>query len=158
APVQLLHPRQEGLVDVRPLFERTPHGRFLFPPPRHDVAVRGPRPAAGLVALGGHAPRGHRVVALAFALAAAHRVVDRVHHRTAHGRAETEPPHPARLADRHVLLGEIAHLSDRRHAGDRHHPHLARRLLEGRPLPLLRQERRLSARPPAHPRSTARPP
>src|SRR2546430_15540062 len=53
APVQLLHPRQEGLVDVRPPLQRTPHGRSLFPPPRHDVAVRGPRPAAGLVAPGG---------------------------------------------------------------------------------------------------------
>src|SRR5207245_2438826 len=71
APVQLLHPRQEGLVDVRPLLERTPHGRFLFPPPRHDVAVRGPRPAAGPVALGGPAPPGRRAVARAVALAAA---------------------------------------------------------------------------------------
>src|SRR2546425_882410 len=78
APVQLLHPREQRLVDVRPLLERTPHRRLLFLPSRHDVAVRGPRPATGLVALGGLAPRGHRVIALALALAAAHRVVDGV--------------------------------------------------------------------------------
>src|SRR5206468_2051181 len=114
APVQLLHPREQRLVDVRPLLERTPHRRLLFLPSRHDVAVRGPRPATGLVALGGLAPRGHRVIALALALAAAHRVVDGVHHRAAHRRAEAEPAHPARLPDRYVLVVEVAHLPDRR--------------------------------------------
>src|SRR2546422_31103 len=136
APVQLLHPREQRLVDVRPLLERTPHRRLLFLPSRHDVAVRGPRPATGLVALGGLAPRGHRVIALALALAAAHRVVDGVHHRAAHRRAEAEPAHPTRLPDRYVLVVEVAHLPDRRHAVDRHHPHLARRQLERRPLAL----------------------
>src|SRR5438132_2096270 len=150
APVQLLHPREQRLVDVRPLLERTPHRRLLFLPSRHDVAVRGPRAATGLVALGGLAPRGHRVVALALALAATHRVVDRVHHRAAHRRAKAEPAHPARLADRHVLVVEIADLADRRHAADRHHPHLARRQLECRPLALFRQELRLCAGAPAH--------
>src|SRR5213594_2826818 len=156
APVQLLHPREQRLVDVRPLLERTPHRRLLFLPSRHDVAVRGPRPATGLVALGGLAPRGHRVIALALALAAAHRVVDGVHHRAAHRRAEAEPAHPARLPDRYVLVVEVAHLPDRRHAVDRHHPHLARRQLERRPLALLRQELRLRAGAPAHLRATAR--
>src|SRR2546422_423220 len=69
APVQLLHPREQRLVDVRPLLERTPH---------------------------------------------------------------------------------------RRHAVDRHHPHLARRQLERRPLALLRQELRLRAGAPAHLRAAAR--
>src|SRR5437773_2067539 len=132
APVQLLHPREQRLVDVRPLLERTPHRRLLFLPSRHDVAVRGPRPATGLVALGGLAPRGHRVIALALALAAAHRVVDGVHHRPAHRRAEPEPAHPAGLTDRHVLVVEIAHLPDRRHAVDRHPPLLAVTVVEQR--------------------------
>src|SRR2546425_286205 len=156
APVQLLHPREQRLVDVRPLLERTPHRRLLFLSSRHDVAVRGPRPATGLVALGGLAPRGHRVIALALALAAAHRVVDGVHHRAAHRRAEAEPAHPTRLPDRYVLVVEVAHLPDRRHAVDRHHPHLARRQLERRPLALLRQELRLRAGAPAHLRAAAR--
>src|SRR5437879_298431 len=156
APVQLLHPREQRLVDVRPLLERTPHRRLLFLPSRHDVAVRGPRPATGLVALGGLAPRGHRVIALALALAAAHRVVDGVHHRAAHRRAKAEPAHPARLTDRYVLVVEVAHLPDRRHAVDRHHPHFARRQLERRPLALLRQELRLRAGAPAHLRAAAR--
>src|SRR5436189_518068 len=156
APVQLLHPREQRLVDVRPLLERTPHRRLLFLPSRHDVAVRGPRPATGLVALGGLAPRGHRVIALALALAAAHRVVDGVHHRPAHRRAEPEPAHPAGLTDRHVLVVEIAHLPDRRHAVDRHHPHLAGRQLERRALALLRQELRLRAGAPAHLRAATR--
>src|SRR2546428_407947 len=155
APVQLLHPREQRLVDVRPLLERTPHRRLLFLPSRHDVAVRGPRPATGLVALGRLAPRGHRVIALALALAAAHRVVDGVHHRAAHRRAEAEPAHPARLPDRYVLVIEVAHLPDRRHAVDRHHSHLARRQLERRPLALLRQELRLRAGAPAHLRAAA---
>src|SRR5881396_3594982 len=150
APVQLLHPREQRLVDERSLLERAPHGRLLFLPPRHDVAVRGPRPATGLVALGGLAPRGHRVVPLALALAATHRVVDGVHHRAAHRRAEAEPAHAARLAHRHVLVVEIADLADRRHAADRYHPHLARRQLERRPLALFRQELRLRAGAPAH--------
>src|SRR5438445_267666 len=156
APVQLLHPREQRLVDVRPLLERTPHRRLLFLPSRHDVAVRWPRRATRLVARGRLAPRGHRVIALALALAAAHRVVDGVHHRAAHRRAEAEPAHPARLPDRYVLVIEVAHLPDRRHAVDRHHSHLARRQLERRPLALLRQELRLRAGAPAHLRAAAR--
>src|SRR2546422_900501 len=47
-------------------------------------------------------------------------------------------------------------LSERPHAVDRHHPHLARRQLERRPLALLRQELRLRAGAPAHLRAAAR--
>src|SRR3989441_447133 len=84
------------------------------------------------------------------------RVVDGVHHRAAHRRAEAEPAHPTRLPDRYVLVVEVAHLPDRRHAVDRPHPHLARRQLERRPLALLRQELRLRAGAPAHLRAAAR--
>src|SRR3989441_961260 len=90
------------------------------------------------------------------AVVPAHRVVAGVHHRAAHRRAKAEPAHPARLTDRYVLVVKVAHLPDRRHAVDRHHPHLARRQLERRPLALLRQELRLRAGAPAHLRAAAR--
>src|ERR1044072_8292669 len=55
---------------------------LLLPPP-HDHRG-GALVAAGLVALGGLAPGRHRVTAAGgFALAAAHRVVDRGHHHAA---------------------------------------------------------------------------
>src|SRR5689334_21795790 len=88
----------------------------LLAPPGHDVAVRGPRPAPRLVALGRLAPRRHRMVALALALAAPHRMVDGVHDRAPDGWAEALPPHATGLADRDVLVVEIADLADRRHA------------------------------------------
>src|SRR5437764_1004871 len=68
-PVQLVYPRQERLVDERPLLRRTSHRRLLSAPARHDVAIGRPGPAARLVALRRLAPGRHRVVALALALA-----------------------------------------------------------------------------------------
>src|SRR5437773_168457 len=73
--VELLDPLVQLLVDERPLLERTSHAPLLFLSPRHDHGIRRTRAPARLVALGRLAPRGHRVVALALALAAAHRVV-----------------------------------------------------------------------------------
>src|SRR3989454_844895 len=87
------------LVDERPLLERTSHAPLLFLSPRHDHGIRRTRAPARLVALGRLAPRGHRVVALALALAAAHRVVDGVHDGAAHGRPEALPAHAPGLAD-----------------------------------------------------------
>src|SRR5260370_2536666 len=72
-----------------------------------------------LVALGRNAPRGHRVpAARGLAFAAAERVVHRVHRDAADVRPLPEPAAPARLADRDVLVIEVADLADRRVALD----------------------------------------
>src|ERR1035437_2818540 len=70
-----------------------------------DHAAAGLLLVASTVALGGNAPRGDRVAAggLVLALAAAVRVVDRVHRGTTDGRADTGPPVAAGLADRDAL-------------------------------------------------------
>src|SRR5688572_5266241 len=90
----------------------------LFLPALHYETVRVlamPR----LVALGGLAPRRHRVTAArGFAFTTAERVVHRVHGDAAHVRALAQPAAAARLADRDVLVIEVAHLADRRHALD----------------------------------------
>src|SRR5947209_3520131 len=52
--------------------------------------------------------------ALAFTLAAAHRVVDRVHSHTADVRAPSQPPGPAGFTAGHVHVVGVAHLPDRR--------------------------------------------
>src|ERR1035437_7525964 len=74
-----------------------------------------------------HAPRGHRVApALRLALAAAVRMVDRVHRRAAHGGALALPAVAAGLAPVDVLVIDVADLSDGGAAGERHAAHLAR--------------------------------
>src|SRR5258708_2618534 len=57
----------------------------------------------GLLALGGEAPRGHRMTAArAAAFAAAERMVDRIHRDAAIVRHASHPAVAARLADRDV--------------------------------------------------------
>src|SRR5713226_5915975 len=102
----------------------------LFGPAADDVAVRRARPAPRLVTLGRLAPRRHRVVALALAFAAAHRVIDGIHHGAAHRGPESLPPHPSGLADGDVLMLQIADLSHRSHALELHLTDLARRALD----------------------------
>src|SRR4029453_16650110 len=99
---------------------------LLFLPPCDDVGVGGPRTPPRLVALGRLAPRRHRVVTLALALATTHRVVHRVHDGAAHGRAEAAPAHAPGLADRDVLVVEVADLADGGHAVYGDQPDLAR--------------------------------
>src|SRR5919198_1529168 len=70
-----------------PFFSERPMPPLLFLSPRHDHGIRGPCAPPRLVALRRLAPWRHRVVALALALAATHRVVDGVHDRAAHRRA-----------------------------------------------------------------------
>src|SRR5437870_8611529 len=125
------------------LSERPMLVRLLFLPARDDVGVAGPGAPARLVALGGLAPRRHRVIALALALAAAHRVVDRVHDRAAHGGPEALPAHAPGLADRDVLVIEVADLAHGGHAVERDQPHLARGQPQRRAVPLLGQQLRL---------------
>src|SRR5712692_11600310 len=52
------------------------------------------------------------------ALSPAQRMIDRVHGNAADVRPPAEPPAATRLANRHVLVVEVAHLSDRREALD----------------------------------------
>src|SRR5207244_12050544 len=80
----------------------------LFRPARHDVPVGGTGAAPCLVALGRPPPRRHRVVALALAFAAAHRVIHGVHDRAAtRGPAAPPPPSPG-LSDRYVCVVQVA--------------------------------------------------
>src|SRR4051812_10241011 len=73
--------------------------------------------APGLVALGRLAPRAHRMPAARGAtLAAAVRMVDRVHGHAAIVRAPTLPAHPAGLAVIDVLMVRVGNGPDRRHA------------------------------------------
>src|SRR5690242_4108876 len=61
------------------------------------------------------------------AFTTAERVVHRVHRHAADVRPLAEPAAAAGLADRHVLVIEIADLADRRHALDVDLPDFARR-------------------------------
>src|SRR5262249_33381120 len=86
---------------------------------------------AGLVLLAGPAlrlaPRADRVpTAGGLALAAAHRVVDRVHGHAPDGGPAALPPAAARLAGLDVALLGGAHLADRGPAAPVHPPDLAR--------------------------------
>ena len=92
-----------------------------------DLAV------ARLVALGRQAPRRHRMAAArGLAFAAAERMVDRVHRDAAHVRTLAHPAAASRLADRHVLVIDVADLADRREALHADLANLARRHLDRR--------------------------
>src|SRR5207253_561133 len=73
-----------------------------------------------------HAPRRDGMPALGLALAAAVRVVDRVHRGAADARALAEPAAAAGLAARGVLVVDVADLADGRAALERDAAHLAR--------------------------------
>ena len=80
------------------------------------------------MALRGNAPRGDRVTTsgLVLALAAAVRMVDRVHNRTADRGTNAHPALAAGLADLDVGVLGVAHLADGGAAGDEHAAHLGR--------------------------------
>src|SRR5262245_32414204 len=86
---------------------------------------------ARLEALGRLAP-GRRPV-LAALCATTVRVIDRVHHDRAHGRANAEPARATRLADRDVAVIGVRDRADRRHAFLAHAPRLTRLELENGP-------------------------
>src|SRR5688572_14518625 len=133
-----------------PFFSERPMPGLLLLPASHDVAVGGPRAAARLVALRGFAPRRHRMVALALAFAAAHRMIDRVHDGAAHRRPDAAVAFPSCLTLRHVLVVDVADLPNGRHARDLHEPGLARRQLQRGVVAFLREQLRLRAGAPAH--------
>src|SRR5215207_11285378 len=93
---------------------------------------------AGAVADRRHAPGGHRVVAQrAGALAAAVRVVHRVHGGAARLRAHAHVALAAGLADGDVLVVGVADRPDRRAAVRAHEPHRARGQVQGGVVTLL---------------------
>src|ERR1035437_250299 len=121
-----------------------------------DQAV-GPLVVARLLALGLPAPRrGRMASARSLALAAAHRVVDRVHRDAAVVRLPAEPAVAAGLADGDVLVLEVADLPDRGVAVDAHAAELARRDAEQRIHALLRHELRPGSRRSRHLSAAAR--
>src|SRR3954467_12294746 len=96
-------------------------------PPADDVAVGLLALAARAVPDGRHAPGGLRMVAeRRGALAAAVRVVDRIHGRAARLRAHAHVALAAGLADRDVLVVGVADHADGRAALRADHAHLAR--------------------------------
>src|SRR6185503_12060077 len=93
-------------------------------------------------------PRRHGMAAAGgLAFTAAKRVVHRVHRHATHVRALAEPPAPSGLAVRHVLVIDVADLSDGRDALDVDLANLARRHLHRGVLALARHQ--------LHPRSGA---
>src|ERR1700722_14643484 len=92
----------------------------------HDHAV-GALIAARLLALGLQSPWAHgmRVALPRLALAAAVRVIDRVHDDTANRGTHAEPTYRAGLAEDAQVVLVIAHLADRGAAIDMHFAHLA---------------------------------
>ena len=91
----------------------------------HDQPVRR-LVVPGLLALGRLAPRRDRMAAArGAALAAAMRVVDRVHRHAAHRGPAAEPAVSPGLADHDVLLVGVRHRADRRPAFGAHHAQLA---------------------------------
>src|SRR5829696_4465105 len=92
-----------------------------------DDHARGLLVATRLVALGRLAPRAHRMPATrGAALAAAVRMVDRVHGHAAIVRAPTLPAHPPGLAVIDVLVVRVRYRTDRGHAVGAHLADLAR--------------------------------
>src|SRR5918994_4535445 len=108
--------------------------RLLTPsvPTADDQLVALALLGAGAQAHRGLAPlRLRRHAGRLLALATTVRVVSRVHRRSAHGRALAQVPRSTGLADLLVLVFEVAHLADRRHALDAHAADLARRQAQG---------------------------
>src|SRR5690349_818789 len=120
--------RQQALLDERALLRAAAHLALLLPAAAaaDDQLVGFLVLAARALAERRHAPRGDRMpAALRLALAAAVRVVDGVHRGTAHRRTLALPAAAPRLADGDVLVVDVADLTDRRAAGERHPAQLA---------------------------------
>src|SRR5205085_5551321 len=120
--VNLVNFLEQMLLDEWSFFEASSHVRLNGCFLRCGLALQD-EPVArlvlatGLESLGKLTPRAHRVVtpaaALGLALAATHRVIHRVHHHAANGRADSAPATAARLAGTDVHVLDVAHLTDR---------------------------------------------
>src|SRR4029077_3905766 len=112
--------------------------------PLHDLPV-GALVIARLLPKRREGPRGLRVIALDLAFTAAVRVIHRVHGHAANGRFAATPTRASGLAVGLVLMVEVAHLADRRHAIDGKLANFAGSHLNQREFALLAQQLR---RPP----------
>src|SRR6516165_4125538 len=122
--------RQQALLHEGPLLRAARHLALLLPaaPAADDELVGFLVLAAGALAERRHAPRGDRMAAaLGLALAAAVRVVDRVHRRASHGGPLSEPARASGLAAGDVAVIDVADLAHGRPTGEEHAPHLAGR-------------------------------
>src|SRR2546430_1697398 len=81
--------------------------------------------------------------ALRFALAAAHRVINRIHDHAAHMRPPALPARPSSLAARNVHVIDIADLADRRETGFMDAANLAGRKFDERVAGFAVAQRRL---------------
>src|SRR5262245_40603357 len=147
APLLVVLPLPPRSSDVPPLVLR---------PARDDVAIRRPRAPPRLIPLGRPAPRRHRMIALALALAAPHRVIDGIHDGAADSGAKALPADAPGLAHRDVFMVEIADLADRGHAVELDPTDLARGQLDVGLIALLGEELRQRARAPAQLSALAR--
>src|SRR3954454_13394955 len=146
--VHVLDPAHQPLLDERPLLRAAAHLALLL----STTTATGEQPVRFLVLLAHalaerrHAPRCDWVAtALRLTLAAAVRMVDRVHRRPADGGTLALPAAAAGLADGHVLVVDVTDLPDRRAAGQRHAAHFAGREPEHAVPVVLRDE--LDTRP-----------
>src|SRR5690349_6977117 len=115
----------EVQVDERTFLQGARHDRFLLLATTHNELLRA-LVVAGLVALGRRAPRADRVTAAGgTAFTTAVRMVDRVHHHAAHGRADALPALGAGLAQLLQAVLGVADFADGGAAVDRHAAHFA---------------------------------
>src|SRR5262245_29173640 len=141
-PVHLLDLLREVLVDEGTLAQRSRHPVLpcLLRAPTHDEAVRA-TVLPGLLALARRSPGADRMPAAGgLPLASAHGVVHRVHRHAAVVRPAAEVAGTPRLAERHVLVLEVADLPDCRAAVHVDPPELARRQPQLRVVAFLREE------------------
>src|SRR5204863_6113859 len=133
----------EVVVDERSLLQAARHcllppGAARTAPPNDQLVGRLALPAGAALGL---TPRRDRVPATgALALAAAQRVVDRVHRDAARVRALALPTVATGLADRDQARLAVADLADGRPAVDRHAAHLRGRETQRREQPFLRDQ------------------
>src|SRR6185295_18993809 len=138
--VHLLDPLPERRIDERALLDASRHGLF---PVADDVLV-GPLVVASFLFT--HAPRRARVTSAGgLSLAAAERMVDRVHGNAANRRPDPEPTAPARLPERDVFMVQIADLADGGVANLVHPANLTGRQLDLHPSGVFGQELRRAA-------------
>src|SRR5690606_5721351 len=118
---------QEVAIDEGTFPYGTSHGLTLSLVTRTDDELVRRLVASGLLALGGLAPRGHRMTtAGGAAFTTTMGMVHRVHGHAAHGRTLAEPARTPRLGDDDVLVVGVRHGADAAHAGTMHLALLAR--------------------------------
>src|SRR4051812_41692279 len=89
---------------------------LLLAAPAHDELI-GPLVVPRLIATSRLAPRGYRMPsARSLSFTTTVRMIHRVHRNAPVMRTLAQPPRPSRLADRDVLVIDVADLPDRRHA------------------------------------------